>query len=105
MELLAEGAQIMFYEPPANRRGLSRRLQDHVSWLGPAVVVAVERLDGVWLRYRNKLKGLPLEYVRMATACLLNMSGRRRSTKWGDQGDEGGPTGFGETIGLGTGEC
>ena len=26
LELLAEGAQVMFWEPPANRRGLSRRL-------------------------------------------------------------------------------
>ena len=41
------------------------------SWVGPAVVVAVERFDGaikrVWIRYRHKLRGLPLEHVRLAT--------------------------------------
>lgn len=60
----------MFWEPPAHRRGLAKRLQDQVSWVGPAVVVACERKDGaikkVWLRYRHKLKGVPLEYVRLA---------------------------------------
>ena len=39
---------------------------------GPAVVAAIERKDGaikrVWVRYKNKLKGLPLEFVRMAVA-------------------------------------
>ena len=38
--------------------------------MGPALVVAIERKDGavkrVWLRYQNKLKGMPLEYVRLA---------------------------------------
>ena len=72
LELLTEGAQVMFWEPPAHRRGLSRRLQDDVSWIGPAVVAAIERRDGaikrVWIRYRNKLKGMPLEFVRMAVA-------------------------------------
>ena len=71
MELLVEGTQVMFYEPPISRRGLARRLQDNISWVGPAVVVAVERLDGaikrVWIRYRHKLKGLPLEHIRLAT--------------------------------------
>ena len=42
-----------------------------MSWVGPAVVVAVERLDGaikrVWIRYRHKLRGLPLEHIRLAT--------------------------------------
>eukprot|EP00435_Cladocopium_sp_Y103_P046235 s919_g13.t1 len=70
LELITEGAQVMFYEPPANRRGLARRLQDDISWVGPALVVAIERKDGavkrVWLRYQNKLKGMPLEYIRMA---------------------------------------
>lgn len=59
-------------EPPPSRRGLSRRLQDDVSWVGPAMVAAIERKDGsikrVWIRYRNKLKGLPLEFVRLAVA-------------------------------------
>ena len=62
---------VMFYEPPVSRRGLARRLQDHISWIGPAVVVAVERSDGavkrVWIRYRHKLRGLPLEHIRLAT--------------------------------------
>ena len=72
LELLMEGSQVMFWEPPAHRRGMSRRLQDDVSWFGPAVVAAIERKDGaikrVWVRYKNKLKGLPLEFVRMAVA-------------------------------------
>ncbi|CAK9117104.1 unnamed protein product [Durusdinium trenchii] len=71
LELLVEGSMVMFYEPPVSRRGLARRLQDQVSWVGPAVVVAVERFDGaikrVWIRYRHKLRGLPLEHVRLAT--------------------------------------
>ena len=46
LELLVEGSMVMFYEPPVSRRGLARRLQDQVSWVGPAVVVAVERFDG-----------------------------------------------------------
>ena len=71
LELLTEGAQVMFWEPPAHRRGLAKRLQDQISsWVGPALVVSVERKDGsvkrVWLRYRHKLKGVPLEYVRLA---------------------------------------
>ena len=70
MEFLYEGANVYFYEPPASRRGLPRRLQDQVSWMGPGVVAALERRDGairrVWVRYRNKLKGLPLEYIRLA---------------------------------------
>lgn len=72
LELLTEGAQVMFWEPPPHRRGLAKRLQDQVSWVGPAVVASVERFDGsikrVWVRYRRKLKGLPLEYVRLAVA-------------------------------------
>ena len=72
LELLTEGAQVMFWEPPAHRRGLARRLQDNISWIGPAVVAAIERKDGsikrVWVRYKNKLKGVPLEFVRLAVA-------------------------------------
>jgi hypothetical protein len=53
LELLTEGAQVMFWEPPAHRKGLSRRHG------------AIKR---VWVRYRNKLKGMPLEFVRMTVA-------------------------------------
>ena len=70
LELLTEGSQVMFWQPPPSRRGQARRVQDNISWLGPAVVVSLERVDGtikrVWLRYRQKLKGLPLEFVRLA---------------------------------------
>lgn len=69
---VAEGAQVMFWEPPSHRRGLARRLQDQISWLGPAVVAAIERKEGaikkVWIRYQNNLKGVPLEFVRLAVA-------------------------------------
>ena len=69
-EMLYEGAMVYFYDPPSSRKGLPRRLQDQVSWMGPGTVVAIERREGaikrVWIRYRNKLKGLPLEYVRLA---------------------------------------
>lgn len=53
LELLTEGTQVMFWEPPAHRKGLSRRHG------------AIKR---VWVRYRNKLKGMPLEFVRMTVA-------------------------------------
>ncbi|CAE7879281.1 unnamed protein product [Symbiodinium sp. KB8] len=43
LEMLYEGAVIYFYDPPGSRRGLPKRLQDQVSWTGPAVVVALER--------------------------------------------------------------
>ena len=70
MEMLYEGATVYFYDPPDSRKGLPRRLRDQVSWMGPAVVAALERRDGsirrVWVRYRNKLKGLPLEFIRLA---------------------------------------
>ena len=70
MEMLYEGATVYFYDPPDSRKGLPRRLRDQVSWMGPAVVTAIERRDGsikrVWIRYRNKLKGLPLEVLRLA---------------------------------------
>ena len=72
LELLREGATVYVYDPPANRRGLARRLQDNVSWSGPAVVVCVER-DGtiprkVWVRQRSRVKAYPLEKIRLATA-------------------------------------
>ena len=72
LELLREGAVVYVYDPPANRRGLARRLQDNVSWSGPAVVVCVER-DGtvpkkVWVRIRTRVKAYPLEKIRLATA-------------------------------------
>ena len=59
------------WEPPPSRRGLGRRLQDNTSWFGPGIVVALERKDGaikrVWVRWRNKLRGFPLKFVRLAT--------------------------------------
>ena len=72
MELLREGASVYVYDPPANRRGLARRLQDNISWSGPAVVVCVER-DGtvpkkIWVRLRSRVKAYPLEKIRLATA-------------------------------------
>ena len=72
MELIREGASVYVYDPPLNRRGLARRLQDNVSWSGPAVVVCVER-DGtvpkkVWVRLRSRVKAYPLEKIRLATA-------------------------------------
>ena len=70
LEMLYEGAVIYFYDPPGSRKGLPKRLQDQTSWTGPAIVVALERKNGVikrvWARYRNKLKGVPLEFVRLA---------------------------------------
>ena len=71
MEMLCEGAMVYYYGPPTSRKGLPRRLQDQTSWTGPAVVAALERKEGSikrdLIRYRNKLKGVPLEYVRLAT--------------------------------------
>ena len=70
MEMIYEGAQVYFWDPPPGRKGLPKRLQDQTSWTGPAVVVALERRGGavkrVWVRYRTKLRGVPLEYVRLA---------------------------------------
>ncbi|CAE7373456.1 RE1 [Symbiodinium sp. CCMP2592] len=70
LEMLYEGATVYFYDPPTSRKGLPKRLQDQDAWSGPGVVAAIERREGaikrVWIRYRNKLKGLPLEYVRLA---------------------------------------
>ena len=71
LEMLKEGAVVYIYDPPANRRGLARRLQDNVSWHGPATVVCVERdrrLPGrIWVRLRGRVKSVPLEKIRLAT--------------------------------------
>ena len=70
MEMLFEGATVYFYDPPSSRKGLPKRLQDQASWTGPAVVTAIEHngaaIRRVWVRYRNKLKGIPMEYIRLA---------------------------------------
>lgn len=71
LELLKEGTTVYIYDPPAKRRGLARRIQDNISWSGPATVVCVERdkrLPGhVWVRLRGRVKAVPLEKVRLAT--------------------------------------
>eukprot|EP00435_Cladocopium_sp_Y103_P012273 s3261_g3.t1 len=71
METLREGSIVYCYDPPTNRRGLARRLQDNSSWSGPAVVVSVERTEGipkrVWVRIKTKVKCYPLEKLRLAT--------------------------------------
>lgn len=68
---LREGTIVYCYDPPANRRGLARRLQDNSSWSGPAVVFCVERSEGtpkrVWVRIKTKVKCYPLEKLRLAT--------------------------------------
>ena len=72
LELIREGALVYIYDPPANRRGLSRRIQDNASWSGPGVVVCVERdrpvPNKIWVRVRGRLRTVPLERVRLATA-------------------------------------
>ena len=59
------------HDPPPSRRGQGKRLQDHSSWDGPALVVCVERNrnvpNRVWVRLRSKVKSFPLEKIRMAT--------------------------------------
>eukprot|EP00435_Cladocopium_sp_Y103_P053936 s805_g17.t1 len=71
LELLREGTIVYCYDPPTNRRGLARRLQDNSSWSGPAVVVCVERTNGapkrVWVRMKTRVKCYPLEKLRLAT--------------------------------------
>lgn len=71
LEMVQEGAVVYIYDPPAKRRGLARRLQDNVSWHGPAVVVCVERdrrVPGrVWVRIKGRVKAVPLEKLRLAT--------------------------------------
>eukprot|EP00435_Cladocopium_sp_Y103_P017212 s2419_g4.t1 len=68
---LKEGTIVYCYDPPTNRRGLARRLQDNSSWSGPAVVVCVERSEGVpkrvWVRIKTRVKCYPLEKLRLAT--------------------------------------
>jgi hypothetical protein len=71
--MLQAGAQVYFYKPPASRRQ-HRRLQDAVSWAGPAVIVAMEKGEGqqspssAWLRYQGQLRRSPVECIRLATA-------------------------------------
>ncbi|CAE7461836.1 unnamed protein product [Symbiodinium necroappetens] len=71
LEALKEGAIVYLYEPPASRKGLARRMQDNVSWVGPGVVVCVERdkpvPQRIWVRLRGRVKAYPLEKVRLAT--------------------------------------
>eukprot|EP00435_Cladocopium_sp_Y103_P071268 s9_g37.t1 len=71
LEFLKEGATVYIYDPPANRRGLARRLQDNISWHGPGTVVCVERdkrlPSRVWVRLRGRVKAVPLEKIRLAT--------------------------------------
>ena len=71
METIQEGCTVYVHDPPPSRRGQARRLQDHSSWDGPALVVCVERHQNVpnriWVRLRTKVKSYPLEKVRLAT--------------------------------------
>ena len=71
IEGIKEGTTVYVYEPPPSRRGLARRLQDHMSWAGPGIVVCVEKDDNIprrlWVRLRGKVKAYPLEKVRLAT--------------------------------------
>ena len=71
---IKEGTSVYVYDPPVERKGLARRLQDNVSWTGPGVIVCVERQEDsgvpkkIWVRVRTKLKAYPLERIRLATA-------------------------------------
>lgn len=71
LEMLKEGNVVYVYDPPANRKGLARRLQDNASWSGPGVVVCIERTDTVpkkvWVRIKARVKAYPLEKLRLAT--------------------------------------
>jgi len=71
LEMILEGSTVYVHQPPPHRRGQPRRLQDHVSWDGPGIVVCVERQQNVpnriWVRIRGKVRSFPLEKVRMAT--------------------------------------
>ena len=71
LEMIKEGATVYIYDPPAKRRGLSRRIQDNVSWEGPGTVVCVEKEKAVpskiWVRLKGRVKAVPLEKVRLAT--------------------------------------
>eukprot|EP00435_Cladocopium_sp_Y103_P018426 s2413_g4.t1 len=71
LETIYEGVTVYVHQPPPNRRGQARRLQDHASWDGPGIVVCVERQQNVpnrvWVRLRGKVKSYPLEKIRLAT--------------------------------------
>ena len=71
MEGVREGATVYVYDPPANRRGLARRMQDNSSWTGPGIIVCVERdkpiPQRIWVRVRGRVKAFPLEKLRLAT--------------------------------------
>eukprot|EP00438_Fugacium_kawagutii_P010864 Skav216248 [mRNA] locus=scaffold20:99205:112201:+ [translate_table: standard] len=71
LEMIREGATVYIYDPPSNRKGLARRLQDNSSWSGPGTVVCVEKdrqvPSKVWIRLRGRVRGVPLERVRLAT--------------------------------------
>jgi len=71
LELLREGATVYVYDPPPNRQGLARRLQDNSSWSGPGTVICVEKdkevPTRVWVRLRGRVRGVPLERLRLAT--------------------------------------
>ena len=71
LELIQEGATVFVYDPPANRRGLARRMQDNVSWSGPGIVICVERdkevPKRVWVRLKGRVRSVALEKVRLAT--------------------------------------
>ena len=71
LEMLREGATVYIYDPPANRRGLARRMQDNISWQGPGTVVCVERdrnvPNRIWVRMKGRVKSVPLEKLRLAT--------------------------------------
>ncbi|CAL1153094.1 unnamed protein product [Cladocopium goreaui] len=71
LEGIFEGTTVYVHEPPPNRRGQHRRLQDHSSWDGPGLVVCVERQQNVpnrvWVRIRGKVRSYPLEKLRLAT--------------------------------------
>eukprot|EP00434_Breviolum_minutum_P017051 symbB.v1.2.015044.t1/scaffold1112.1/size147309/2 len=71
LENLQEGMTVYVHDIPPSRRGLGKRLQDHSSWDGPALVVCVERNrnvpNRVWVRLRTKVKSFPLEKIRLAT--------------------------------------
>ena len=71
LECIFEGTTVYVHEPPPNRRGQHRRLQDHSSWDGPGLVVCGERQQNVpnrvWVRIRGKVRSYPLEKLRLAT--------------------------------------
>ena len=74
MASIKEGTTVYVYDPPAERKGLARRLQDNVSWTGPGVITCIEKEGNaynpkrIWVRIRGKVKVYPLEKIRLATA-------------------------------------